>query len=659
MKQKYLIILCSVLYLNAFSQIVNEGTLQVKSSTTVYIGDEYTNKTTGIHNNDGNLYVNNNFINNGSTSANSGTTFFNSSVNDIQTISGSSVDVNFFNLSINNSLSGVKVADEFCLIASNSVNLLDGDLRLEGEAQLLQTNTGVDLNSAVSGKLLRDQQGNFSVYGFNYWSSPVNNGGTFSLSGGLFDGTDANINPFTPQQVLFNSHSPYDGEPSVIDGGGNVLTPLTINTTWLYKYIKIGGNVSQWIAINENGVINPGEGYTMKGTNTVEATQNYVFKGVPNNGTYTFPVIKGEHSLIGNPYPSAIDSEEFIKDNLSVSAGGYAATNVINGALYFWVEGGSTSHSYSGYYGGYATRNLTEGAPPSVSPILIANLGTSEFAEPPKQYMAVAQGFLILAEEDGDVVFKNSQRVFKTENSGESVHYKNTNLKNNPDKSIVRIGYDDPEGFHRQIVLGFLPNSPADLGYNIAYDALMHSSREDDLYFTIDNDFTNKYVIQGVGAFDESYEFPLGLNITEDGKHIIMLDAVENFSNAVYIKDNILNTTYNLSESNFEPNLPAGEYLDRFKLVFKAQNTLDVDEFGVNAIKVYYNDNNSIIINNLNSLKINKVAIFNILGQKIYQVKNDSLEQREITIPFRKKDGIYLVNIESDQGKETYKILKK
>ena len=68
MKQNFLILL--ILYLtnsySIFSQIVNSGTLKVESSTLVYFGNEYTNN--GTHANDGDLYLNSNFINNDSTS---------------------------------------------------------------------------------------------------------------------------------------------------------------------------------------------------------------------------------------------------------------------------------------------------------------------------------------------------------------------------------------------------------------------------------------------------------------------------------------------------------------------------------------------------------------------------------------------------------------
>jgi len=657
-KQNTFVLICSyfIFLYNLNSQIVNEGTLQIENSTIVYFGDEYTNN--GTHNNNGDLYLNSNFINNDSTFAIAGTTFFKSSINNIQRISGLKNKIHFYNLEINNELTGVEVVDDFGLIVTNSVNLMDGDLRLKGDAQLVQTHNGADLNSSTSGKLLRDQQGNRSSYAFNYWSSPVNNGGTFSIGGGLFDGTDANLNPFTPQQVLFNSGAPYNGAPSIVDGSGKVTTALTLNSSWFYEYARGSGTIAEWIKINQNSTLNPGIGFTMKGTNTANATQNYVFKGVPNDGDYQFVISAGEYSLLGNPYPSAIYSDEFILDNISIGSGGNATTDVITGTLYFWVEGGSTSHSYSGYLGGYATYNLTAGAPPSAPSRLISGLGTSELAPPPTKYMAVSQGFFVIGAGNSNIEFKNSQRVFKTESSGETVHYKNSITKNTSEKSIIRIGYEDPEGFHRQLVLGFLPNTVADLNYNLAYDALMFDEREDELYFIIENDLTKKYVIQGVGAFDETIELPLGLKITEEGTHNVMLDATENFDNVVYIRDKLLNRTHNLTESKLELNVSADTFSDRFQLVFQPQSTLDIHEFEKNKINVYYNGEHSIIINNQNRLILNKVSIFNILGQKILQFNDSSLSSNEIILPFRKKEGVYLVKIESEIGEATYKILK-
>lgn len=632
-----------------FSQIVNEGTLQIMPSTTVYFKTEYLNQSTGIHNNQGELYLNNNFINHGVTTSTSGTTFFESSVNDILNIGGTKDSIQFYNLEVNVNgalKKGIYVGDDIGLIVANKLSLVSGDMRLVGESQLIQKHAGVNANTVGTGKLLRDQQGISNVYGYNFWSSPVRNDlGSFALNGGLYDGTDAHLSPFSPQQVLFNSGAPYNGVQSVLDGGANVVTPLYINDEWLHKYSPSISGYAGWIAINKDSQLNPGVGFTMKGTGMTN--QNYVFKGMPNNGSFTFSLNTGESMLLGNPYPSAIDANLFLQDNL---------LTIEN--IQIWVDGDSPSHFLSDYQGGYAIYNLTGGSPPSINNT-IAGLGSASGIIP-KRYIGVAQGFFVEASSSGNVVFNNSHRVFKTEDGVSSNFYKTTNQKapnNETANKYIRIGYEDPELFHRQLLLGFItcceyPN----LDFNRGYDALMVDPREDEVFFIIENDVTKKYVIQGVEAYNSLFEFPIGISITQEGNHIIMLDAVENFDDVIYIKDKLLNRTYNLSSSNFNINLPPGDYLDRFSIVFNETTLDNKDIFIENNFMVYFNNNN-IFINNRYNLPLNQVKVFTELGQKIIELDTKALNQQNITIPFSHQKGLYIITLESEKGKKSFKII--
>lgn len=78
MRKKYLIwnllvffnIICS------YAQIVNEGIFYISDSTTVYFDSDYTNKSTGTLNNNGSLYFDKTFVNNGKIISPSGGTFY-------------------------------------------------------------------------------------------------------------------------------------------------------------------------------------------------------------------------------------------------------------------------------------------------------------------------------------------------------------------------------------------------------------------------------------------------------------------------------------------------------------------------------------------------------------------------------------------------------
>ncbi|WP_372754259.1 T9SS type A sorting domain-containing protein [Mariniflexile sp.] len=640
--------LCLVISNSTFAQIVNEGTLKISPSTSVYFENAYVNQSTGIHVNDVDLYFNDNFVNNGVASSASGTTYFKSLANDVLNISGTRDSIQFYNLEVDvygASKKGVYVADNIGVVVTKNLNLVNGDLRLAGNSQLVQKQIGANTNTVISGSLLKDQQGTSNGYAYNYMSSPTtNNTGTFSLYGGLYDGTDAGLSPFSPQQILFNSGSPYNGASSVLNGSGNVVTPLTVNTRWLYMFPQNSNSYYGWKQITSSTAINPGYGFSIKGSGVVG--QNYVFKGVPNNGDITFPILSGQSALFGNPYPSAIDANKLIADNLSVFDN-----------IQFWVDGGSTSHYLADYQGGYAVYNLTGGVAPSLIST-ISGLGTSSGVIP-KRYIAVAQGFFIDAISNGNVVFSNSQRVFKTEDGVISSFYKTTGQKNekvaDTDKKYIRIGYNSPEGYHRQLLLGFLPGTTADLGVNLGYDAIPSTTRDNDLFFIIDNDFSKKYIIQGVGSYDASYKFPLSLIIKESGIHTIMLDAVENFPDPVYIKDNVLNKTYNLKDASLELSLPSGVYNGRFELVFIPEHALSIKSSIEENIQVYYKDN-TIVVNNKKLLRLNNVLVYNMLGQYVVELKNEVLNKEQIEIPLQHSQGVYLVVVHSNEGSKTFKI---
>src|SRR5690606_26464597 len=103
----------------------------------------------------------------------------------------------------------------------------------------------------------------------------------------------------------------------------------------------------QWQHVRRSGTLLAGEGFSMKGvanTNgSIALQQNYVFNGKPNNGNIMLPISSGNDYLVGNPYPSALDAHEFILDNIK-DGSGRAATNIINGALYFWDHFASSTH---------------------------------------------------------------------------------------------------------------------------------------------------------------------------------------------------------------------------------------------------------------------------------------------------------------------------
>ncbi|GAA0743664.1 hypothetical protein GCM10009431_17050 [Gaetbulibacter jejuensis] len=125
----------------------------------------------------------------------------------------------------------------------------------------------------------------------------------------------------------------------------------------------------------------------------------------------------------------------------------------------------------------------------------------------------------------------------------------------------------------------------------------------------------------------------------------------------VYLKDNVLNTTHNLTESSYSVNLPIGEYLDRFSIVFMPQATLSNNDNDIENVKIYYDGNEHIIISNANRVELKSIKVFNVLGQEILALNKGLNNKTNISIPFSESDGVYIVQIETINSKHTQKIL--
>ena len=533
---------------------------------------------------------------------------------------------------------------------------LDGKIDLVGKSQLLQT-TESDLDVTSSGFIERDQQGQSSLYNYNYWSSPVSpingisNNTNYSLSEVLKDGTTT-----TPQNI--NWVSGYNGSPT---------SPISIARYWLNKFDNYANEYANWVQISENDLMRVGQGFIFKGPGATTTNQNYTFKGKPNNGTISTNTVGSDQLLLtGNPYPSALNITTFIKDNSST----------IDGTLYFWDHySTNNTHVLSDYEGGYAARNLTGGVAP-VAPALISGRGTS--SKTPEQYIPVGQGFFVNGKigSGGTITFNNNQRgfhkeyeigisnsMFKTSANAKKAQspyiINNGDEKNATDNFMkIRLGFNSKNLYHRQVLLGFM-NENATYGVDYGYDALNFDDVPNDMYFLNEND---QLVIQGVGYFDANDSFPIGVKTDAEGKVSFMIDALENFNTEqpIFIYDKVFDTYHDIRNDTYEVDMPIGVNNTRFSLRF-TDKTLKVDNNTINndiQIKHIQNGNLLVINNNLLELTVEKVTLFNILGQSVATWKIENQEQQNIQIPIKSVDaGIYIAKIKTSNGTISKKII--
>ncbi|SOC78708.1 Por secretion system C-terminal sorting domain-containing protein [Salinimicrobium sediminis] len=556
--------------------------------------------------------------------------------------------------------------------------LLNGIIDLNGQSQLLQP-MGSIVDASSGGHLDRDQQGTASSYNYNYWVSPVGPDGSnsaYSVGAVMMDGSSQ-----TPQSLDFGAaYAHADGGPA---------TPRKVSEYWLHKFHGTANDYFTWDHIGSTGKMNAGEGYSMKGTAGTAGildSQNYTFRGLPNNGDIT-PGSTGpeQNYLIGNPYPSAIDANKFINDNLNVVGGGN--TNVFNGTVYFWSHFANQTHYLQEYIGGYAAYNLSGGVLAAAVDERI-NATDEDGGQVPQQFIPVGQAFfvntmldpsLVGAMQDaglpdvtgGPVIFKNSQRAFVLENqdNGGSVFHSQekkraaTSTTNNSSSQEVEqnkiwLKFKSPKGYHRQILV--TADQRATENFDLGFDAPMIDENVEDMYW-----YFNKYqfVIQGVPDFNIERVLDLGINVEQKGALSISIDDLDNIPDEmnIYLADSLNQVVHDLRAEPYETESEAGTFTDRFKLVF--QDKTQIEEPDVPIIEegpfevLYVTGTRNVLLRNPELLEVDRVYLNNMLGQQVHVYYNVPSE-KEVELPVKRfAAGVYIVKVHYEGGIITRKVI--
>jgi len=534
---------------------------------------------------------------------------------------------------------------------------LDGIIDLEGESQLIQSQDS-DLDVTSAGTIERDQQGTADLFTYNYWAAPVGvsnittNNNSYTLPNVMNDGA----NPASPSAINFLT-SGYNGSNG---------DPISIADYWIWKFAnQLDDDYASWQHVRSTGSLNAGEGYTMKGPadtgGAISLEQNYVFNGKPNNGDVTLTLSTGNDYLVGNPYASAIDADEFILDNVSDGAG-RAASNIINGALYFWEHFASSTHNLAEYQGGYGTYTLMGGTTAISNDVRINATGVLG-TKTPQRYIPVGQGFFVVADTGGSVTFKNSQRIFKTEASDPSVFMRTNNSKNRSSafsKNIdvrqkIRLQFDSPKGYHRQLLAGVDTNASS--GFDLGYDAALIEDNKEDMFWRFND---NNYIIQAVDNFDTNQVLPLGVKINLAGNATIKLETLENIPNNVnvYVHDIDLGIYHNLRDGDYQVNLTVGKHLDRFEITFANGQALSNPDVELTNLDVHYSNSiESIVLINPTLKEIYSIELFNILGQSIYIVEETTNESYAEFKVDNLSAGTYIITLKTDDGAFSKKVM--
>ncbi len=562
--------------------------------------------------------------------------------------------IGFGQLSVRNS-AYVYVTNEVVFV-TDDVNIEEttANIYLRDEAQLIQ-GSGTTGNSGI-GKLSVYQKGTVNEYAYNYWCSPVGNvGANDNTNRAIVPNQqfyDVNTAPITSTLATFTS---------AYNGSSN---PLVISSAWLYSY-NPGTVYNQWDYVGESGNVASGYGFTMKGTSGSGDNQLYDFRGKPNNGDIQVNVVADQFTLVGNPYPSALDAVDFIHDTTNKT--------LMTGNLYYWEQApAASSHFLEAYIGGYATYTISsDGVTETFVPATfktyngdgtINNTSAGNGTKAAKRYIPIGQGFMILGQAGiaaSNLTFKNSQRTYYKQSGAESYFFRGTNTNtssNNTETtqynnfgSIVtneykrfRLNVDFNNLYTRQMVMNF--HDSATDGFDYGLEGRSPGLLSSDAHWTIDD---MPYVIQAL-KFDTTITIPLTV-ISEDSQPInFRIVDIQNFdaNQPIYIHDIETNEYANLRDGVYSINLPTGTYTDKYEITFTNDSVLALEDNTFENFTVYQNNNDAVLtINNPNGLDIDSVSLFDILGKQAFNKTKLETNSRYTFSTKNLSDGVYIAKV--------------
>jgi len=452
----------------------------------------------------------------------------------------------------------------------------------------------------------------------NNGSIVVDDGGNFIQSAG---GTYANSGNFTVNKNTTSVANKYVfwASPIVSQNMYGIHTSVP-------QYVMTYDTTTDYYSTLSNPATStPGVGYSVKmPTASAVATFGGTSK-VPNNGdvAVTLSTVGNTYNLVGNPYPSNLNLNTFYNN------GG----NNVGSTFWFWDN---TSNSVTTQTGntttnvGYATYNAAGSGTWTEAP--------SSSASHSGNAAAIGQGFIVEAT-GATATFTNAMRVSATGNT--------FNKLNGNDSGKFWLKLATPYGSHTTLAVNY--EAGALNGYD-KYDSRAMGTGSDAFYSTVGSE---KLVIQGKSPFTIDDVVLLGNKHFEAGNFVISLTKKEGFFNngqAIYLHDKDLGTYTNLQSGNYSFSANAGEFANRFEIVYKL-GALSTQEIEKGTFEVYRDGEGFVARNSKN---IEKLEVFDASGRKVIELKPNAS-----SVNFRlEAKGMYVLRAISAGKEYTEKLIK-
>ena len=370
-------------------------------------------------------------------------------------------------------------------------------------------------------------------------------------------------------------------------------------------------NDDAWTNTSITNSMIPGKGYasmvkSIVPTGTYPRIETVLYTGNLNTGIITIPLQLSQNTatdfddfnLVGNPYSSAINSNDFIDTNISN----------ISGTLYFWTHSNTLTSAYSGLAQyNFSTNDYAK----------YTKLGgiTAVFGgKKPTNVIGSCQGFLVEAETTNNLIFAPMLMSKAYVNTTAVSFYRNSGKK---EKNNLWLNIENDLGFFSQQLIGY--NSETDLLYNKGWDSSILNTQQILKFYSIEDSV--KYDIQSRGSFDKDDTVYLGYTSAINETLKISIDSREGKikKEDVYLYDSVFNIWHDLSES-YVFNTTIGTFDTRFYIKYKLPEGEDKNVINITAIaRVEVYDMIGQLVKNLDCLCFDDLPKNQIFIVKIYE----------------------------------------
>ncbi|MFD2915534.1 GEVED domain-containing protein [Psychroserpens luteus] len=535
------------------------------------------------------------------------------------------------------------------------------------------TTDGDALNVTIQngGSLNIEPNGSLTIVNF----SDIKPGGNFEIENGASLIQVDNVTNTGTGDVKRNSANVRDTDYIYWSSPVNAFNLSSISPSSPYKYQWIPtvaanapGGFGDWTSASGNMTL--GKGYIVRaGTNSSDTSAdtavNSIFRGIFNNGNINMPISSGTYNgfdytgpssttvtrnddnwnLIGNPYPSAIDAQDFL-----------AANTNIEGAVHIWTHGTQIGTSNLDPF--YEDFGLNY----SVNDYLTYNSsGASSGAGTFGGYIASGQGFFVMMNHgaaDTDVNFDNSMRHKLYDNSE---FYRTQQLRttnNELERHRIWLSIISPSNETATSLVGYIEG--ATLAKDRMFDAYGLENNAMNLFSLINDE---RMLIQGRPLpFNVNDQVPVGAVFPDAGNYTIAIHSVdglfEDENQNIYLEDLELNIIHNLRNQPYSFNTDSGAIENRFILRY-TDDTLSTEEFNkIKDLSISAPKNEYIkITSNKNVIK--DIVVYDLLGRVLIERKN-SLKSEVIINDINNASGTYIVKVTLVNGlQKTQKVILK